>query len=115
VYVFEVRAFLSIDSTGAAAIVLGGTATLSAVAGTGAFYDENTQGVVVPTGTFTALSGSNKNFGAVTDAGLTTVVYIGTVSVSVDGTLDVQFKQRFASGTPSSVLVGSTISIQDIT
>jgi hypothetical protein len=108
-YRFRAVLFVDADVVGGSKFAIGGTATATAVIYEIKLLDDSTNAYTI-TARQTALGGSTGQ--ASTTAGLCEI--IGTITVNAGGTLVVQFAQNASNGT-SSVLVGSTFSVQDIT
>jgi len=95
---------------GGGKVAIGGTATATSVAYTGKYID-NSGGTVIIYGRATSLGT------AVAGSALGTSVIMeveGSIVVNAAGTLTLQFAQNTSNGAPSSVLVGSTFTIQPI-
>lgn len=108
---YKFSAFLDVTTGGGGGkVAIGGTATATSVAYTGKYID-NSGGTVIIYGRATSLGT------AVAGSALGTSVIMeveGTIVVNAAGTLTVQFAQNASSGSTSSVLVGSSFTIQPI-
>lgn len=108
-YYFEATLHITADATGGHKVAIAGTATATAIIYQVESLDNGTDALVIASRQ-TALAG------AVGQAGATEVRCLirGEITVNAAGTLLVQFAQNASSGT-SSVLVGSTFIVSQIT
>lgn len=104
-YSFEATIRATQDFAGNCSAAIGGTATATAFAAS-SLYSSNTSAQLSLLGANPATKGAAVDFG---NAGTTgQALWIrGTITVNAGGTLTIQFAKRTASGTTSSVLVGS--------
>lgn len=108
-YAFEAELFIDADATGGSKYAVGGTCTASAIIYQIELLDNSTN-VHTIVDRQTALGGNSGQAG--TTVGKCKIT--GTITVNTGGTLTIQFAQNAANGT-SSVLIGSKLSIEDIT
>lgn len=109
-YRFEAVLYTTSNVAGGVKFAIGGTATATAVIYEAVVWQTG-QDVATGTQRATALAT------AVGDVTAVTTAYIritGTITVSAAGTLTVQFAQNASNGSASSVLVGSTFTVNEI-
>ena len=108
-YRFRAVLFVDANSTGGSKYAVSGTATATAIRYHIKAINDSTNTMVI-TNRQTVLGGSGA--GQAGSTGLKVEIE-GVITVNAAGTLTVQFAQNAASGT-SSVLVGSTLTVEDI-
>lgn len=106
-YRFEAVLYCQSASTGGVKVAIAGTATATAI-----IYDAlifSNGGVSAPS-RCTSLGSSL----GLTDTLVSQIKINGTITVNAGGTLTTQFAQNASDGTPSSVMVGSTFVVTEI-
>jgi hypothetical protein len=107
-YRFKAVLFVNADATGGHKYAIGGTCTATAIIAEILSIRDST---MLPTIT-TRVTAFGSSAGEASGTAYITIVE-GTITVNAAGTLTIQFAQNAANGT-SSVLVGSTLSVEDV-
>ncbi len=108
-YHFRAVLFVDADVTGGHKYAIGGTCTATAIIAEILSIRNST---MLPTIT-TRVTALGSSAGEASGTAYLTIVE-GTITVNAAGTLTIQFAQNAANGT-SSVLVGSSFSVEDVT
>ena len=106
-YKFEAVLYTTSNVAGGVKAAMAGTATATAIV-----YE----GLATNAGTTTQARGAAMAaaVAAVTAVTAALIVIRGTITVNAGGTLTVQFAQNASNGAASTVLVGSTLTVEDI-
>lgn len=109
-YKFKAQLFVDSAVAGGHQVAISGTCTATNIIYQVKIYEDGAPGVIDKCERQTALGGATGDASGTQHE--TTIE--GTITVNAGGTLTVQFAQQAANATPSSVLVNSTFSVEEV-
>lgn len=106
-YAFKAVLFTTSNTSGGVKAAINGTATATAIVYTGVCFAATSL-------VHSRVTSLGSTVGALTSVATGTIIIDGTITVNAAGTLTVQFAQNASNENPSSVLVGSTFIVEEI-